>query len=190
MSWLFRFFPLLLLIIVGGCKPYAVLKTSGPPSALVGKQSFEVVADFSAVQMGRKTEAQYLEEKDDEARASWQGDKEGMLGEFVMGLQAGTGGTRTIGPAAAADGQGVDVVVHWDYIEVGAYTVVVNLDTRVNARVEFFVDGVSMDEIQVSATVESTMTTAAAGQRVRMAGRRIGQIAARYLQDVEKEAGN
>lgn len=63
--------------------PWKVVTTSGSPSALKGKMTYTVTADYKDTKIGEKTESQYLAEKDEETRGKFAGDKTGMHEDLV-----------------------------------------------------------------------------------------------------------
>ena len=173
----------LLVAALAGCgPPWKVLKESSPP-AIKGKASFAVVADFGGMMVGGKSEAEYLAEKDEDAKANFAGDKDGMTEHFIKEL-SGAKGISIAGDPASAD---VVVTVKWVFVEPGVYTAVFNKPTTVTARVSFAVGGEVMDEIEITYTQQADIYHPSSGQRMRNCAEEIGAIARKFINEANKD---
>jgi hypothetical protein len=176
------FVSLLLLLALAGCGPPWTVVRQAVPSPLVGQKDFVVMPiDFSGLQVGVKSEAGYLAEKDQESRAKWVGDKAAMNAEFSKALvhEAADRGIKVMGPDAQAS-----FVVHpkVSWLEPGFYAYVANKPSEVRMTLVISdPNGTVIDEITMKHQTAATMTNPAVGNRLRDDAEALGRYAGEYL---------
>jgi hypothetical protein len=173
--------PLLALGVVACGPPWSVLKQANP-NPMLGKGDFVAVPiDFTNLQVGDKSEAEWMSEKDAEQKQSWVGDKEGMNAEFVKTLTTSGAeeGVKVATPPATAP-----FIVHpkVQFIEPGFFTAFVNKASEVNMVVAVTTpDGNALDEISMTHSTPSSLTNPASGNRLRDDAEALGSYTAEYL---------
>jgi len=167
---------------MAGCgPPWRVIRQSGPPSALRGATQVIVATDLSAMYVNGKTVDQVMAERSpDEQRA---------MGEAIAALQTGfiqgfATNTRVSAPVAQGPpmrGEGVRVTARFTNVDPGKYAFVYTRDTMVTARIVWTIDGQVVDEIETTRRVDASMSQPAIIQRMRIGGRRTGELAASFF---------
>ena len=170
------------VLLVVGCGPAWQVVTQAVPNPMVGKNGFAVLpVDFAGLRVGDKNEADWMAEKDQETRTSWDGDKKGMNEQFQSELisQAGDEGIQVVpGPAQ----QNFVVAAKITWLEPGVYTGFVNIDSEMEMTVRITTpDGTPIDEIMVKTKYAASMIDAASGARLRHCAENLGAIVADYL---------
>ena len=160
--------------------PWKVVTTSGSPSALKGKMTYTVTADYKDTKIGEKTESQYLAEKDEETRGKFAGDKTGMHEDLVKALARNKSGV-TFG-----DTGDVALTVHYNFIEPGVYTAVFNMPTTVTVRADFAVGGNVVDSIDITASQQSDIYHPSSGQRMRNCADTLGNYINMFIAGANK----
>jgi hypothetical protein len=169
-------------LLLFGCGPSWQVVTQAVPNPMLGKNGFAVLPiDFTGLRVGDTTEAEWMGQKDQETRASWDGDKKGMTEKFQAELisQAGGEGIQ-VAPGPAQSSFVVATKITW--VEPGVYTGFVNLPSEVEMTVRITTpDGTAVDEIMLKTRVDASMIDAASGARLRHCAENLGAIVAEYL---------
>ncbi len=181
-------FVLALALASLACVPahYAVIKQSGPPSALTGASAVWVQYDSSHVAISDKnmTEEQWLATREkDEHRQIYLDSKNSANVGFAEGFAAGLAGVQ-INPGQAPAGA-IQITVSYLFWEEGMYAGVVAWPSKATARVIFSRDGQTVDEIEVSSAENASVFTPAPQQRFHTLGQRLGEYAAEYVRAVK-----
>lgn len=167
------------LVGTAACKPYAVVQQSGPPSALAGMTSMTVSFDWSKVRvLNKNSEAEYLAEKEPAEREDFAKIKLETDAAILEGMR-----DRGLNAAPAAEGTPADLVVAYTYVQTGIYTPVFSSPSKVEARFSWQREGKVTDVIDTRATIGASLTTPSDHQRMEMAGRNIGKVAAKFVAD-------
>jgi hypothetical protein len=177
-----RWTTLVLGLAAASCgPPWQVLKQANP-NPMLGKGEFVVVPiDFTNLQVGDTTEAQWQADKDADQRQSWVGDKEAMNAEFAKSLMSvgAEEGVRVATPPATAP-----FVVHpkIPFIEPGFFTAFVNKASEVHMLVAITTpDGQALDEIALEHSTPSSLTNPGSGHRLRDDAEALGAYTGEYL---------
>ncbi|EDM76174.1 hypothetical protein PPSIR1_26978 [Plesiocystis pacifica SIR-1] len=181
-------FLLALVFSATGCfKTWTVIKASGPPSALQGKAQMAVQFESVNVRVGNKdqmTEQEWLDSREkDEHRDNYTDSMSEANRTFMQGLRQRADGVEFV-EGQAAPGQ-VQMTVSWIQWEEGMWaTELVKWPSEATARVIFTLDGETLDEIEVRANQETSMTTADPRARFRTIGKRLGGYTWSFLKSV------
>ena len=165
------------------CGPSWQVVTQAVPNPMAGKNGFSVLPiDFTGLRVGDKTEGEWMGGKDQDSRASWEGDKKAMNEKFQANLisHAGGEGIQVIpGPAQS----NFVVAAHITWVEPGVFTGFVNMPSEVEMTVKVTSgDGKPVDEIMLKVKYEASMYNASSGERFRNCAEELGSIVAKYLQ--------
>lgn len=172
----------LLVLALAGCGPRWVIRQQAVPNPLMGQRKFNLEGmHWENLRIGGKSEAEYLGEKDDKARASFLEDKAAFQERFVAGLASRAQG---IGLVPAPPGEPglftVRAMVH--FFEPGFYAYAAARDSEVDISIQIVAqDGKLIDEITIHSRVAATMTSPASGGRMRTAGEDLGNVTGKYL---------
>ncbi len=169
-----------LLLAVGCGPPWAVIR-QGTPNPLTPQTQFAIDnSSFNNLQVGKKTEADYLAVKKPEQQQSWQNDKMAFIGSFSAGLQERRG-PLNVGGADQLTGR-FNVKTNVDFLEPGNFNGFVNIATEMRTTVVITDPNQQpIDEIQIRCVIGADIYHPAVGMRVAQCGRITGQYAARYL---------
>ncbi|MDC0715964.1 hypothetical protein [Nannocystis bainbridge] len=161
------------------CKPYAVVQQSGPPSALKGMTGMTVGFDWSQVTvLDKSSEAEYLATKNDEEKADFAKIKQETDAAILEGMR-----DRGVNAVPVAADAKPDLVVAYVHVTTGIYTPVYSVPSKVQARFSWQKDGTVTDIIDTKTSVGASLTTPSDHQRMEMAGRNLGKVAAKYVSD-------
>lgn len=158
--------------------PWRVMRTSGPPSALLGMQSLGVSFDYSALMMGGMPEAQWLLTQPPEDQGSYLAVRATMENEFLAEL-----GT-SLAPLPVVRATGTEthvIVVRYTMLEMGAYRVFFAMDSRLDSDLGFGPSGTITDEIAVRTSRVANLYNPSIDQRMNWCARRVAQLAAEYI---------
>jgi hypothetical protein len=166
-----------LLMMFGCASPYKwTVEEAATPNPFVGQRSFSVpAAEFHQLRVGDKSEAEYLDGKSDDQRASWSADKVTMNDEFrhklgVLAMENGIRANEEPAPFA------IHTIVH--SIEPGYWGGVIGQPARVEASIRVVdTSGKVLDEINVSAVGLGATTH----RRLTEASDFLAQTVARFL---------
>jgi hypothetical protein len=169
-------------LLLCGCGPSWQVVTQAVPNPMAGKNGFAVLpVDFSGLRVGDKTEAEWMGEKDQETRSSWDGDKKAMNEKFQANLisEAGESGIQVIpGPAQS----NFVVAAHITWVEPGVFTGFVNIASEIEMTVKITTgDGKPIDEIMLKTKYDASMYDPSSGGRLRHCAEALGDIMAAYL---------
>ncbi|MEZ4300091.1 MAG: hypothetical protein R3B70_34405 [Polyangiaceae bacterium] len=170
--------------LLAGCGPRWIVLTQATPNPLLNQNKFGMMpTDYTGLIVGEKSEADYLASKDEETRASWAGDKQGIDNEFNKTLTEGAASAgitivKATGPADAP----FMIRPKVEFIEGGIYTYVYNKPSEVRMKVQITTpDGKVIDEIAIKHGTPASLTNPAVGNRLRDDGEALGAIMAQYL---------
>lgn len=177
LAWLMVVVPM----VVAGCGSPWVIVRQGNPNPLTPATQFAIDnTTFSQLEVGKKTEGDYLAGKTAEQQQSFQNDKMAFTGGFSTGMQ-GQRGTLDI---AAADQLAGRFVVHSNvtFLEPGNFNGFYNLATQMRTHVVITdPSNAPIDEIEIRCVVGADLYHPSVGVRVTECGRLTGKYAARYL---------
>jgi hypothetical protein len=172
----------LVALVVTGCGPKWVVVSQAAPNPMTSASKFSVekaVLDPS-FRVGEKTEQEWMGEKSPETKDKWDGDKVAISELFVEGFMQAKGDLL----AESGPGKGVFTVrAKYIHCEPGYNIGISSAPTELQANVEFLdaadhvVDVIRFDVAQGGAWSFSS------GERGRECARRIGALAAKYLQN-------
>jgi hypothetical protein len=167
-----------------GCVPAWHVVVQAMPNPLQGQRRFAVLPiDYAALNIGLKTEAQYLSEKDSKQQASFQEDKAGLNEKFLERLRAVAreGGIDVVPATGPADAPFL-IRPSIPFIEPGFYAAVAAMPSKVEMNLKITTpDGRVLDEITIMHGTQSGMFNPASGQRLRSDGEGLGTVAGKYL---------
>ncbi len=168
-------FSLLALVLVG-CGPHWVVVRQAAPRARSAPTS-KVYIDRVSLEgliVGEKTESQWMSEKGNDTRDSWDGDKSAMNEKFIAAF-ADSAHDVPLGPNPEGS---FTVRAHFYHYEPGFYTYIVNRPATIDADL-FILDaaGNVVDQIKLSGAANGI----SAGERARACASRIGWAAGKYV---------
>ena len=168
-----------------GCGPPWQIMHAAEPNPFVNQRTFAVLPiDYVGLEVGEKSEPDYLAEKDADTRQKWTGDKLGMNEEFAKHLmeeanEKGIRVTLATGPGSAPFI--IRPAVRW--LEPGFYVGVASGSSEVKMTVQITTpDGKILDEIQIKHGTGASLVNSAVGHRLRSDGAGLGDITAEYLE--------
>jgi hypothetical protein len=154
------------------------------PNPFYGQARFGIVPiAFHALQVGKKSESDWMAEKDAEQQQSWQEDKSAMNEEFTEALvaRASSEDVIVVRAATAADAP-FFVRASVTFYEPGVFTGVFNMDTLLKATVQLTDPaGRVLDEFSIEATSPASLFNPSTGGRARDAASQLGKLAAMYI---------
>ena len=176
-GWLMVVVPM----VLAGCgSPWVIVK-QGNPNPLTPATQFAVEnTTFNQLEVGKKTEGDYLAGKTSEQQQSFQNDKNAFGGGFTTGVQKGRATLDIAGPDQLAG----RFVVHSNvtFLEPGNFNGFINLATQMRTHVVITdPSNAPIDEIDVHCVVGADIYHPTVGARVSECGRLTGNYAARYL---------
>jgi hypothetical protein len=172
---------LTLVTAAAGCVPYVAVQSAPPP--LASYRSFIVEPmRFEQLNVGSKSEPEYLSGKSPEARASWEGDKAALAQQFLSSLMSQAGALQ-IGPAMQAPGPGTLIVRPWcQLIEPGHFNGFINIDTQVRVTAQILdPSGRVLDSVDVIEVSPARMSNPSSGGRIRETAFGLGARVAHHL---------
>ena len=188
-----RFVLVLVFIALGsllsGCGANINVLRQAEPNPFIGQKSYAVMPlETKGLLVGEKSEEQYLAEKDDGQKASFQGDKDAMGQRFEAELvQRARNLGLTLVPGDKAPFVLRPRVV---FVEPGFYAVLASAPSQATIRVAITTpDGKVLDEIELSHQTDSRngisvggiSTNPSSGGRLREDAAAIGGTLADYL---------
>lgn len=170
------------LAVLAGCGPAWQVVAQAVPNPMLGKNGFAVMPiDFSGVRVGEKSEAEWLAEKDEGSRSSWDGDKRGMNEKFGATLIEEAAEDQVVVVPGPADKPFV-VQAKATWVEPGFFAGVVSAPSELELHVRVTApDGTLIDEIRVKTSQDASMYDPASGTRLRHCAERAGDVVAAYL---------
>ncbi|WP_438015385.1 hypothetical protein WMF18_31555 [Sorangium sp. So ce315] len=154
------------------------------PNPFYGKGRFGIVpVTFHALEVGDVTEADWMAEKDDEQRLSWQEDKAAINQQFAEALmdRAASDDILVVKAASAADAP-FFIRSNLTFYEPGIFTGVFNMDTVLKATVQITDPaGMVLDEVLLEAKSPASIYNASSGGRARDAASQLGKLTAMYI---------
>jgi hypothetical protein len=179
-------------IFMSGCGPRWVVLSQAQPNPFVGKTEFAVLPiDFSGLMVGEKTEEQYLSEKTDEQRASFEADKVAMVQKFEAAMRAYASGDGVHVATASGEVKAPFIIKpHVTFIEPGFYAVVASGSSQVTMRVRIeTTQGQLLDEIELThgtnsangSSIGGISLNPSSGGRLRDDAEEIGDAMGEYL---------
>jgi hypothetical protein len=174
--------PLLLLLASCG-PPWRVIVQSGPPSALTGVTALTMSVDSSALVVNGKPMQQVIAEEPDFPQAV-QNMEAGFMTIFTQ--QAGVPVTPMQTPPGP---QEVRVVARFTEVDPGKYAVIYRRNTVLTAHIMFIMNGQVVDEIQTVRQAEASLSQPSIIQRMGIAGRLTGELAAKFFRRAQQGGG-
>lgn len=154
------------------------------PNPFYGQGRFGVVpVTFHGLEVGDGTEADWMAEKDEEQRQSWQADKAAMNHEFAEALMehAASEGVIIVKATSAADAP-FFIRPNVTFYEPGIFTGVFNKATVVKMTVRITDPaGLVLDEVLFETKVPAALTNPSSGGRARTAASQLGKLVAKYV---------
>ncbi|AUX20153.1 hypothetical protein SOCEGT47_006170 [Sorangium cellulosum] len=154
------------------------------PNPFYGKGRFGVVpVTFHALEVGDVTEADWMAEKDDEQRLSWQEDKAAINEQFTEALmaQAASDDVIVVMATSAADAP-FFIRSNVTFYEPGIFTGVFNMATVLKATVQITDPaGRVLDEVLLETATPASLYNPSSGGRARVAASQLGRLTAMYL---------
>lgn len=168
------------LAAASGCSPPWNVVKQANPNPLAGQKALVVEPlHFESMKVGKKTEAEYLAEKDGKQQESWKADLASMTQLFTDNLAKQTKGIQIT--AGSAGPLVIRPVV--TMIEVGNFNGVFNIPTEVMVTMQIVDDkGAVLDDINFKVVVAADLYRPSVGQRLRIAAEQAAARAASYLQ--------
>lgn len=182
---LFLVFVGLIGLLTGCGKPWMVV-SQAVPSPFSPAIPFAVTpVDFSGLQVGGKSEASYLSEKDEDQRASFAADKVAMNEEFTRALldEARARGIQVV-LATSANSAPFIIRPHIGWLEPGYYIGIASAPSEVSLNLVITTpNGLRIDEIEARHQTSSGMFNPASGTRLRSDASALGAIVAQYIDE-------
>jgi hypothetical protein len=167
--------------LLAGCGPAWIVHSQAAPDPFLGQKSFAVLPiDYAGLQVGAKSEQDYLSGKTPDQQESFRNDKEALNGEFLHTLQEHSEqlGIQVV-PATGPQSAPFLIKPSVQWIEPGYNVVVSSHPSEVQMVVRITTpDGKVLDEVGM----RSKSTDYASGSRLRTDGAHLGKIMAAYLQ--------
>lgn len=167
-----------------GCAPKWRVVSQAEPNPLVGARELHVLpVTYDRLMVGKKTEQEFLADKQPEAVESFAMDKADMARKFQELLIAEA---RNRGVKVLAMGEPRRFVLrpHIGFMEPGFYAVVVSKPSKVILRLKIEDEGGKLlDEVEFEhRTPANTWANVASGSRYREDAEQIGKLVAMYLE--------
>jgi hypothetical protein len=188
-------FAVLALLLTGCAAPWSVVQQA-TPNPFVNQRRFAIApTDFSALRIGSKSEAEYLDGKDAKQQLSFQTDKTAANEEFTRALisRARDEGVVIFLATGPTDGPFV-IRPAMTFFEPGFYVGVVSSSSRLDVSFRITMpDGTTLDEILMShrtaaPTIDNNLLGAmlnvdkmSSGGRLRADAEWIGKTGGKYL---------
>lgn len=172
---------LVTLALLAACAPpWAVIRQSGPPSALAGAQQVSVATDFNSLMMGGLPVAQYIASHAPEEQAAFQevlrATDEGFRAELANRLMV-----PTVAAMAPPQPGEVRVTARFVFMEQGKYAFIYKQPSELTTRLVWSVGGVEVDEIETYVRVTAEINRPAIIQRLRIAATITARHAASFF---------
>jgi hypothetical protein len=169
-------FLFLSLVLVGCGHHWTIIRQASPNPFGAGSKVYVDRVSLQGLIVGEKSEAEWMSEKGDDTRQSWEGDKVAMNDQFMVGFHNASNGIGLV------DGPQANVIVrtHFVHYEPGFYTYFVNAPGTIEADV-YVMDqaGNVLDEIRLKGAGGGF----SAGERCRHAALQIGDAAGAYVKE-------
>ncbi len=168
-----------LTLVLGGCGPQWTVVKQAEPSPMTSSSKFVAhKVTLEGLRVGEKSEADWMSDKDADAKKNWEGDKVAMGQEFVSGFESSLDGAHLVSTIAPAQAGAFGVRAKFDSYEPGFYAAVASAPARIEATIDIVdAGGNVLDQFKVSAAA----TGMSGGQRARSCANQIGAIAAKYV---------
>jgi hypothetical protein len=164
---------------LSGCQ-WQFVRDSGPPSLLRGAGPIVVSFDYSRLIVSGKNEHDFVQErlaKDPAYEKSWSD----LKASFETNVVAGVGYEWPPGAQPGPPGPGAHLTVFPTALTMGKYMFVAATATRVDADLNFTVNGQPADQIRGSGAQVPTITTPSVHQHMPAVADAIGRRAGRYV---------
>jgi hypothetical protein len=166
--------------LLAGCGPNWIIHSQAAPDPFLNQKAFAVLPiDFAGLQIGDKSEAEYLSGKTADQQVSFNTDKAALNAEYLRELAqvADEAGIRVV-PATGPDSAPFLIHPFVGWIEPGYNVVVRSMPSEVRMLVRITApDGRVLDEI----ALKSNSSDYASGSRLRRDGGHLGKTTAEYL---------
>ncbi len=163
-------------VLALGCVRWTIVRQAAP-NPLMGAHFILEPVHWESTQVGSKTEAEYFADKGPEQQQSYAADRLETTGLFAARIK--TAGVTWVMPGDAKAFIVRPIVEQW---EPGFYAAVVAKNSRMDLRLQILTkEGQLVDEITIWSAAQATMTTPSTGQRMRICGDDLGNVAAKYL---------
>jgi len=173
----------LLLLLVAACSPpWAVLRRSGPPSALAGAERIRVAVVTDGLTVEDQTLDDYLAAMDDEEeQASFRDQLATMASSFreALGDELEIPVEEVTGPPEEGE---VRLTAHLVDLEPGRFAVMVAVPTELTARLQWSVGHQDVDAIETFVRISSDLTRPATIQRMRIAAAQTARLTAQFFE--------
>jgi hypothetical protein len=156
--------------------PWAVLRESGPPSALESKASVAVAFDRTETMVGKQTLTEYVSQRE-EKEAKFSAWLDEMEQAFVESMAAHANPIRV----AAGQAGEVQLTVKVTWLQEGFYAHVASQPTVLRVQLEWRVGGQLADAIEYETQLQASITRASNRKRLLWCAEEAGRIAARFL---------
>src|SRR5688500_13650123 len=133
--------PALLLVaaaalLASGCGPAWTVVRQANPNPFSAQKGYAVEpVTYNGLRVGKKSEQQYLSEKEQKKQYSWKADQAALSQSFAASLGAAAKGLQVTAGAPAAPGPFV-VRTNVGFIEPGVFTMVFNLPSEVRMTIQ------------------------------------------------------
>lgn len=164
-----------------GCGPPWQVVKQAAPNPFLGKKAFGALPmDYTGMEIGGKTEAEYVADKDADSRQKWEGDKGAIAGNYVgqlIGKASEAGIQVTPGPGEFI------VKPRTVFVEPGIYTAIYNKASQLRVNVQVTdAQGAVLDEFIVKSATAADFGNISSGQRLRKDAENVGRYSGMYLQ--------
>jgi hypothetical protein len=163
------------------CGPRWTVMKQEVPNPFVNQKAFAVEPmHYEQLQVGEKSERDYLSGKDAEQQESWNEDKRSFAQNFSQELSESLPEVQFLAAAPAAGPFIVRPTI--TFIEPGYYAYVAARPTEVRMTLELLSpQGAVLDRVLMKTAVAATMTNPSSGGRLRDAGEALGEQVAAYI---------
>jgi hypothetical protein len=179
-SLLFAAALLLTAPLLAGCGPSWIIHTQAAPDPFLNQRAFAVLPiDFTGLEVGEKSEQEYLAGKNPDQQESFKTDKLALNEEYLQAIsrRADEAGIRVV-PATGPSSAPFLIRPSVAWLEPGYYVGVAAKASEVRMLVRITTpDGRVLDEI----AIHSHSGGYASGTRLRNDGHQLGKISADYL---------
>jgi hypothetical protein len=175
--------PLGALLLLVGCGPSWQVVVQAIPNPFLGQRKYGVIPiDFTGLRVGKKSEAAYLEGKDEEGRAALLHGKAALDKSFVATLAAKAyAAGMQIGPSEAGVPFVIRPSVRW--IEPGFYAVSASAASRVRMALRITMpDGRPLDEIVLEHGTPASLANADIEARLKEDGEGLAEALVKYFE--------
>lgn len=168
-----------------GCGGGWTIIKQAQPSPFKPDSTFAVApATWEDLKVGKKTEAEWLAEKDEKAKMSHEGDKQLYANEFASQVN-----TRAKGLKIAGEGSNYVIKSHVYWMEPGYYAMISHGPAQVKVRVDVIDGGGAViDQIEFIGQGDAVMPfnpipRATVGERLKYAAHEVAAKVTKYLRE-------